>query len=420
MGILASRDTQESWTPCSTVYSSDQQRKEILDNRLDRPTPSPREFVRSGSRERKPWERSWDKLDKFSELSDRDRNRQLSDSDKDDKSVLGGFVPAAAALAAAPVSSALEQIDEVAESEGYAQTEPQSKSGYAPLNLEEVKQEFLASNESEDMVKGKCSAKMMTWHDDWLHSVECGELDIYTCLGLSDTFSFGPDTRRIVGKVIGVCVLQVMVPCILLEVQLASGFSYEPKMPGWGFRTMGACLYLYSLYNMYNNALDECRSQLLQWSFEQKVPIGYWLPMLMGEITNVFVSLILVLTLFVIFVDVEHPADLILNAVAVNFLGAVDGEFVDDPMKRDALQNFKELFYLYGSDEDVAGKDESHSVLSKILDIMLFIIVISGLALSCIFFVTPSPEHQDKGRALSAAWHHDTANIGRGDYMHLI
>lgn len=240
-------------------------------------------------------------------------------------------------------------------------------------------------------------------------AVDDGELDIYTCLGLSDVRSFSADTQRVVAKVIGVCVLQLIVPVILLKVQLQQGFSYQPKRSGIDFRIMGCCLYLYSLYSMYNNALDECRSRLLQWAIDQEAPAGYWAPMMVGEITNVFVSLILVLTLFVIFVSTEAPTDLILNAVAVNFLGAVDGEFVDSEMKADALKNFRTVFYEYGSDMGEAKEGSpGHKALGMALSAMLFFIIVSGLALTVVFFVAPSPAHME------------SANIGSAGYPKLI
>lgn len=349
--------------------------------------------------QRRPTEK-WQHVDKMSlEISmnrtdsrqDKLRKRQFSDR--------AMALPASSRMdLSAPEPEPFEEI-----SSGYATDRPQNQSEYQPLTLVEPpldeqvvveEDEFGKPLDPDSMphgtCRGNCSAKMLEWHESWLHAVECGELDIYTCLGVSNVPEMGEDTRRLMGKVFGVLVLQLLVPIILLRIELEAGFSFQPRMSGTGFRIMGVCLYLYSLYSMYNNALDECRSSLLQWCIDQSVPSGFWLPMMLGEILNVFVSLILVVSLFVIFVETEHPADLILNAVAVNFLGAVDGEMVNDVMTEDALKNFKLLFYEYGCDGEKQG-EKKHSMLHTGLNFMLTVIVLSGLLLSMVFLFAPSP-----------------------------
>lgn len=235
---------------------------------------------------------------------------------------------------------------------------------------------------------------MMDWAEGWLYSAENGELDIFTCLGLSNAHSCTRDTRKIVVKIVGVCVLQLLIPCILLHVEVSQGFSLCPRNSDWSFRVVGFAMYMYSLYSMYHNALDECRSKLLQWCIDQKASVGHWWPLMLGEFSNVFVSLILVSTLFVIFTDVQHPADLILNAVAVNFLGAVDGEFVDDDMKQDAVRNFRIMFQKYGNDLlEPPGETKTHQkCLRYVLTFSLGIVVVQGIILSGVFLLAPKGE----------------------------
>jgi len=389
MGANATREAQAIVGRCSTVAYGPQQMKQMKDMRQ----PSPRDFYRSGLRERSgPMKNGVDGSCQTIEMSDFDR-AAIVDAVVARLAASGQGLPAPESLSEGfPVEMAADAVTE-------------GKGGYNALTLQDD------DDPSRGLAKGKCSTKMMEWHDGWLHSVECGELDIYTCLGLSNCFTVTPDTHKIIAKVLGVCVLQLLIPCILLKVELDAGFSYKPAIPGLGFRIMGAALYLYSLYSMYNNALDECRSTLLSWAMDQNVQMGQWLPLMIGEVTNVFVSLILVLTLFVIFVDVEQPADLILNAVAVNFLGAVDGEFVDDDMKQDALRNFHNTFHEYGADggDGQEGKDEEkgQSCINRLLNAMLTFIVVSGLILSAIFLFAPSPEHEHTakigGRGVPAA-----------------
>jgi len=156
-------------------------------------------------------------------------------------------------------------------------------------------------------------------------------------------FTWSPDTQKLIFKVTAVTVLQVVIPLIMLFLETSDGLTLKPASTSKGFRIIGSALYLYSVYSMYNNALDECRSHLLQFAFRHKLEAGIWLPLVLGEFSNVLVSLVLVITLYVIFTHLIQPADLILNAVAVNFLGSVDGEFVNEDMKKDALRNFKSM-----------------------------------------------------------------------------
>merc|ERR1719329_185991 len=58
----------------------------------------------------------------------------------------------------------------------------------------------------------------------WLELAESGlELDIYTCLGLSDAFSLTRDTRTIVKDVCFVTALQVIVPALMLALEVQGG-----------------------------------------------------------------------------------------------------------------------------------------------------------------------------------------------------
>lgn len=231
------------------------------------------------------------------------------------------------------------------------------------------------------------------WVAEWLESVESGELDVYTCLGLSNAFTWTPDTQKMILKVFGVSVLQIMVPCIMLFQETAGGIRFRPMVSNFGFRLIGMALYLYSVYSMYNNALDECRSRLLAFAFKFQLPSGYWLPLVLGELSNVLVSVVLVLTLYVIFTNVSEPADLILNAVAVNFLGSVDAEFVNEDMKKDALDNFKLVTSAcLQSEKDDDVDDGRSQLLDKILKAMLYFIAGAGCFLGFLFLLCPSEE----------------------------
>lgn len=261
---------------------------------------------------------------------------------------------------------------------------------YRPLSLEE--------EEPDEDAPQRVQSSSDAWVAEWLESVESGELDVYTCLGLSNAFSWSPDTRKILVKVVGVSVLQLVVPCILLLQETAHGVRFRPMVSNVGFRLIGMALYLYSVYSMYNNALDECRSRLLAFALRFQLPPGYWSPLLLGEFSNVFVSLVLVLTLYCIFTNVIDPADLILNAVAVNFLGSVDAEFVNDDMKKDALENFKNLtssVLQYENNSDFGGDEDTESAtFDQVLKMLLYGIAGTGVALGFLFLLCPSDENE--------------------------
>jgi len=89
---------------------------------------------------------------------------------------------------------------------------------------------------------------------------------------------------------------------------------------------------------------DSCRTDLLNLCFHYpNVKAGHWLPLVAGEVSNVFTAVVLVTALYSIFTTQTQAADLILNAVAVNFLGDVDASFVDPHMKKEAVITFKEF-----------------------------------------------------------------------------
>lgn len=277
---------------------------------------------------------------------------------------------------------------------------------YSALNLEETVEE----DDGDGAVIRCCSEAQQRWVDTWLESVESGELDVYTCLGLSNMFTWSPDTQKLVAKVTAVTVLQVIIPLIMLGLETAEGLTLQPAEENRGFRIIGSALYLYSVFSMYNNALDECRSRLLNFAFRYKLPAGYWLPLVLGEFSNVLVSMVLVITLYVIFTHLVQPADLILNAVAVNFLGSVDGEFVNEDMKKDALVNFKDLTSTILNDPEVNRHDGSEdeeklTCLDVFLKTLLYSIAVAGIILSVLFYQQPTNEDFNNNAGPSGKGH---------------
>jgi hypothetical protein len=260
----------------------------------------------------------------------------------------------------------------------------------------------------------------MAWLDYWMETVEAGELDVYTCLGLSNAFTNTPDTRKVWLQAISVTILQLVVPSIMLGSEFNGGLTVNPSEADTGFRFIGAVLYAYSVYTMYNNADGTSRSSLLNlMTHYHNVPKGYWLPLIVGEVLNAFVGMILVLTLYQIYCHQNQPADLILNAVAVNFLGNVDSDFVDPEMKATAIANCK-VFYAEHVQAEGEPKRISHSNGATVswtdylVKLVLYGIAMAGFVGSCSFLFSatstePSIRHTMRHANLPMAGHHHPA-----------
>jgi len=181
----------------------------------------------------------------------------------------------------------------------------------------------------------------------WLEIAESGELDIYTCLGLCNMFTSTPEARYLLGQVSAVIVIQAVVPCLMLSMEATEGMIFHPSNDEKCFRITGAILFVYSVWTMYDGAMDECRTLFLDFALEHNMSAGYWIPPLLGEVLNTFVSMGLVLTLYVLFCKTEKVENLVLNAVALNFIGFIDSEFTTPDMKKNGIKHFKTLLPEY-------------------------------------------------------------------------
>jgi len=248
--------------------------------------------------------------------------------------------------------------------------------------------------------------------ETWLALVESGQLDIYTCLGLSNAFTNTDDTRKIWAKAFSVATMQLVVPCIMIYAEVMHGMTIHPCVSDKGFRFIGAVLYTYSVYTMYNNANCACRSELSHMMAEyENVPTGFWLPLVVGELLNVVVAVILVITLYQIYTHQNEPADLILNAVAVNFLGSVDSEFVNEEMKIDAVANFKQLTRDLFKGPSSSGEDfdpDEESMTDHIIRFVLYGVALAGFAGAFVFMLTATAHDAE------AQVHHGMRHAGIG------
>lgn len=177
----------------------------------------------------------------------------------------------------------------------------------------------------------------------WTELAEQGELCAYTCLGLCQGRDpYGENAISLIPTLIGLLALQVFVPALILCYHLRR-FNSFARNTELEFRIIGFIMYLYSIRNMYHNCLDECRHRYLQLGFHYNFDWQYIWPALLGEIVNAFAACTLSVTLFTVFCYCEHPQDLIINCVAINFLGSVDTEFTDFALRQVAFDNFKHV-----------------------------------------------------------------------------
>merc|ERR1711924_348897 len=110
----------------------------------------------------------------------------------------------------------------------------------------------------------------------------------------------------------------------------------------------------YSIRSMYNNCVGECRAIFLDLAFQYNLPIAYVWPLVLGELINSFAAFTLCLTLFTVFCQAAHLQDLVINCIAINFIGNVDSEFCSDEMKDFAMANFQTVI----RDRCVTGEQE--------------------------------------------------------------
>lgn len=173
---------------------------------------------------------------------------------------------------------------------------------------------------------------------------EQGHLDIYTCMGLSiGRKGLSLDSLRLVPKIMTVFAMQVVMPILLLFCSIESAKTHLGEdTHNRAFRVIGGMLLLYALWFIYDNSIDECRYVLIEWAVGTNLKPSYVWPVLLGEFLNVLTACILVVVLFLIFLSQSTPQDLLLNCLAINFVGSVDNEFVQEEAKDDAAKNFQD------------------------------------------------------------------------------
>lgn len=179
--------------------------------------------------------------------------------------------------------------------------------------------------------------------EHWLVFAETGELDVYTCMGLSNgSDHFGPRTRNYIPLALMLVIMHFILPSLLLAYEVHR-FSYWSENQDLTYRLIGFILYLYSVLHMYTGAVDECRSILLNLALYRDISIWYIGPLLVGEIMNAYTSFTLTLVLFFVFCETSRPVELLIKCIAINFVIEVDNNWLTEDMRKDSIELFKRL-----------------------------------------------------------------------------
>lgn len=232
----------------------------------------------------------------------------------------------------------------------------------------------------------------------WLEAAENGELDVYTCMALTNLSTNTSDTKRLIPKVIGCLFVQMVAPALLLaieiETMMGKGLSLKPINNELKFRTIGAIMLLYTLSRVYQNCVDECRAMMLDFAFSMGLSCGHCWPLLLGEIAHMTVGVVLMLSMYISFINIDAGTELVFNAVALNFLGSIHAEFVNSKTHADACQNFKDITTPFRE----VMKGSRFSCSAKLIGGSMFLLRISlvllGSILSTAFLFSPDREDE--------------------------
>lgn len=238
---------------------------------------------------------------------------------------------------------------------------------------------------------------LQSFADDFRDKVDQGGLDVYTCISLNILAEghWGPNTRFLLMEhLVLLLILQVGVPIALLTHEMHV-FKQPVKEKDLQFRIVGTAGYVYSTWNMYKNAADECRISFLALARAYVLPLHAVWPVILGEIINSGCGTILVFALFSAFLRTPDPFNLLANTVAINFIGNIDNEIVTENMKASAKENFESL-----ADELDHTSRARPSTLWRLLyqtriALLVALRTLGTAGMGCVFTILFALQHQD-------------------------
>jgi hypothetical protein len=270
---------------------------------------------------------------------------------------------------------------------------PASRPWWMPPGWQREEQVIQVASAADPEISPELPEELQASETRWRELADRGELCIYTCLsfkngGRTDDLSVD---WHLNATLVALIALQVLVPALMLVHQLKRAAGDYPKLE-LEFRIVGFILYLYSIRSMYNNCVGECRAIFLEMAFQYNLPFAYVWPLVLGELINSFAAFTLCVTLFTVFCEANHLQDLVINCIAINFIGNVDSEFCTQELKEFAVAKFHSVArdnYARENDPETCCR----SYLEKSLAFLLWLLRTIGTAgfgtcLACIFLLS--------------------------------
>lgn len=242
------------------------------------------------------------------------------------------------------------------------------------------------------------ASQILEWETTFKELAEGGELDLFTCLALVNGSHgiFKAQTVKLLLATVFTLLMQLAIPYMMITYRMEEFRDLE-RPSDFRFRLTGFIVYLYSIKNMHDNALDECRTSMMNLAVHYPLSFAYIWPAVFGEIVNSFVSLAMSATLFINFLGQSHPADLVINAVSLNFLGNIDNELVDDQVRSEVTEIFEKL--IKEGAQEVRFAKFVHFTVKGIcyflLALRIFGTCLGGLVFSLIFLFAKEIEAAD-------------------------
>eukprot|EP00933_Yihiella_yeosuensis_P082286 TRINITY_DN96108_c0_g1_i1.p1 TRINITY_DN96108_c0_g1~~TRINITY_DN96108_c0_g1_i1.p1 ORF type:complete len:313 (-),score=70.70 TRINITY_DN96108_c0_g1_i1:27-905(-) len=187
--------------------------------------------------------------------------------------------------------------------------------------------------------------------DDWMDGVN--EMSFYEFIALvrEDTIHNFVNLRQY-AKAIFLPMMQVLIPYFVISHQYKV-FHWEeggicPDSNQCYFRVVGFIMFIYSLWQISDSVHEGASEFLMRQAAKRYAITGVdfmaHFSMGVGYMLQVICGLLLLISLYLLFSSSKDPMDLIMNCVALNFLLAIDSEWMSDTCKKLGADSAKVVF----------------------------------------------------------------------------